>query len=69
MGACMGMWAVIAQFLIKQILTPNNIAYARQAIIAWLVREVPNSKNKIDDQVVQIIADALDLDPSTGKHK
>lgn len=67
--ACTGMWAIIAQFLIKQILTPNNIAYARQAIISWLIREVPNSKNKIDDEVVEIVADALGLDPRTGKPK
>jgi hypothetical protein len=69
MEACTGMWAVIAQFLIKQILTPNNIAYARQAIIAWLLREVPNSKNKIDDQVVEVIAEALGMDPKTGRPK
>jgi hypothetical protein len=63
------MWPVIAQFLIKQILTPSNIAYARQAIVAWLIREVPNTKNKIDDQVVAVVAEALGVDPKTGKPK
>lgn len=69
MEALSGMWPIIAQWLIKKILTPENIRYARQAIIMWLLKEVPNTENKIDDQVVEVIADALGLDPSTGQPK
>jgi NADPH-dependent 7-cyano-7-deazaguanine reductase QueF len=60
------MWPIILQWVIKQILTPQNIRYARQAIIAWLLKEVPNTENKIDDQVVKIVADALNVCPKTG---
>lgn len=66
MGAC-AVWTIIAQWIIKTILTPENIAFARQAIIAWLVKEVPNTKNKIDDEVVKIISEALEADPKAKK--
>jgi hypothetical protein len=66
MGAC-AVWTFVAQWIIKTILTPENIAFARQAIIAWLVKEVPNTKNKIDDEVVKIITEALEADPKAKK--
>lgn len=53
------MWNIIVQFIVKTILTPDNIAFARQAIVLWLLKEVPNTANKIDDQVVKAVADAL----------
>jgi hypothetical protein len=53
------MWTLVVEFLIKTLLTPKNIAFARQAIVTWLLKEVPNTENKIDDQVVKAVADAL----------
>jgi hypothetical protein len=65
------MWQTVlglgAQFVIKFVLTPQNITFAREALVKWLISQIPNQKNQINAEVVRVIADALAVCPETGK--
>ena len=55
--------------LVKKYLTTQQLAelikQAGTALICWAKGQVTNTDNKIDDAFVQILADALGVDPST----
>jgi len=53
---------LIIKFL-GQYITPEFIAMIKQEAVCWLVAQVKNTANRIDDQVVEIIAEALEVDP------
>ena len=57
----MPIWAsqALLQILAKYVLTPENIVAARTHIIAFLKKQVANTSNRVDDQVVEIVAEAL----------
>ena len=58
---------VIIRLIVKflgQYVTPELVAELKQQAVCWLVGQVANTANRIDDQVVEIIAEALEIDPS-----
>lgn len=56
---------VIIRLLVKflgQYVTPELVAQLKQEAVCWLVGQVANTANRIDDQVVEILAEALEVD-------
>ncbi len=49
----------IALFLVKQIVTDDLVKAGEKALVDWLKSQVAKTDNKIDDYVVQVIAEAL----------
>lgn len=51
----------ILLFLLRKLLTPELIKGAEQAFIHWLKGLAADTSNKIDDYMVEVIADALGI--------
>jgi len=61
---------LLLQMLVKvlgQLVTPEAVKKAEEAFVCWLQSQVANSANKIDDEIVKIIAEALGIDCQTVK--
>jgi hypothetical protein len=55
-------------YLVEQLgklITPAIVAKGKQFAVCWLKGQVANTENKIDDAVVDIIAQALEVDPNS----
>lgn len=53
---------ILLKMLVKvigQLLTPEVVKQAEEALVCWLKAQVANTDNEIDDEVVAIIAKAL----------
>jgi hypothetical protein len=48
--------------LLKGLVTPELIQSAKKMFVDWMREQVADTSNKIDDAVVEIIADALGVD-------
>lgn len=49
-------------FLVKQILTPELIKHGEKALVEFLKKLAADSRTKVDDYMVEVIAEALGVE-------